>query len=371
MTTRILAVLGAALLLVSCGGGGGGSTGAAPPNGPGPVAPVPTVSGLLGADPARSMTAAERAATSLPRFGSVTQSSNRNAAGVSTDAATASFDGHNLAFAVTRGDGSGLQLDSAAHAVADLTSDGSSPVPGYTGRDWYLLDYTPISASVAYAAVSWDNTDPTDYLAGGYWMHFEGHLPSLAIREVEVGAFVDGPELSGDRALPKLGTATYNGEAGGMYATLYGSDAAASGPPGSTEIGDFGANIVLTADFGEATISGCINCDGSARLSGVFTDGSTGQSRTFGNAPGSASIRLGPTTIGSSAGRPGSFSSEGIALTYPGLTVTRTEGSWGGQFSNIVDAADDPRLVAGTFGARARSSGGSETVFVGAYYAAK
>ena len=52
-----------------------------------------------------------------------------------------------------------------------------------------------------------------------------------------------------------------------------------------------------------------------------------------------------------------------------GRTVTDTSGSWGGQFSNIQDAAGNPRLVAGTTGADWTESDGSRGAFVGAYIA--
>ena len=60
-----------------------------------------------------------------------------------------------------------------------------------------------------------------------------------------------------------------------------------------------------------------------------------------------------------------------MSMSNPYFTVTSTTGSWGGKFSNVQDAAGDPRLVAGTYGGRAVTSGGTESVFVGAYYGLK
>ena len=79
------------------------------------------------------------------QVGSVTQSSNREPAGVSTDAATASFDGHNLAFTVTRGDGSGLQLDGAVHTAADAQVLRSAAEQGMAGRNLKPHRSSPIA----------------------------------------------------------------------------------------------------------------------------------------------------------------------------------------------------------------------------------
>ena len=79
------------------------------------------------------------------QVGSVTQSSNRSAAGVSTDAATASFDGHNLAFTVTRRDGSGLQLDWAVHTAADAQVLRSAAEQGMAGRNLKPHRSSPIA----------------------------------------------------------------------------------------------------------------------------------------------------------------------------------------------------------------------------------
>ena len=95
MNTRLLAAAAAALFLTACGGGGG----------PGPVASAdkamqdiitetPDVSAADVQDTASTISAASQAGSSLPAFGSVTQSANRSgASGVSTDRASTEFDG--------------------------------------------------------------------------------------------------------------------------------------------------------------------------------------------------------------------------------------------------------------------------------------
>ena len=367
MTTRTIAALAAAaslLFLAACGGGGGGGGGSSNSMPVPPPPPAPTVADAQSADPAAVRAAGARAATSLQNFGSVTQSSNRGVSGITTDAASASFDGSNLQVTVRRQDGSSLALNSATDTVEDLTTDGPSPLFDHTARDWYLLNYTNTSVSVAYAAVSWDRTDPTDYLAGGYWMHLEGDFSTPTITGAEIGAFVDGPELSGTPTMPVLGTASYQGAAQGLYAYEYGSGHVGV-PRGSTEIGEYQGIAGLTADFGANTISGCIGCTGGIRVVGIVAT-PDGYTEDF-DATVAARMRLGAATFGSS----GTFTSRDISIELAGRTVTSTNGSWGGRFSTIQDNAGDPRLVAGTTGAEWNESDGSKGVFIGAYFATK
>ena len=359
MTTRILSAVTAALLLVSCGGGGGGG---GSPSTPGGGDQAPTRSDVQSANPGAARTAAAQAATNLPAFGSVTQSSNRGVAGVTDDAASASFDGRNVSLTVRRKDGSRFSLNGATDRFGSVP--GSSTVPGHSFRGDGLLTHTDTSLSLAAVYVSWDNTDPTDYLAGGYWMHAAGSTVPLNITGIEIGAFVDGPELSGAPTVTKLGTATYTGSAGGLYAYRYGSTRD-DVPSGSIEIGEFGADASLTANFGAGTISGCLGCNGGATVSGVGT-APNGQTFAFIDVVIPARVRLGATPIGNA----GSFRGTNVSVEITGTTVTGTNGSWGGRFSTVSDADGDPRVAAGTAGADWREADGSQGSFVGAWYGA-
>ncbi len=362
MTSRSIAALAALSLQAACGGGGSGGSPKTPGQADSTPPSKPSAMSVHAANPAESHRATMAAATSIPAFGSVTQSSNRNASDVTTDAASASFDGTDLQLTVRRQDGSSIALDSADDAAARQSY--SPPVQGASGRTYGLLDFTETSISAASVTVSWDNSDPTDYLAGGYWMHFEGTTAPLRITGVELGAFVDGPELSGAASLPNLGTARYNGDAGGLYAVRYGSGSGV--PAGSTETGEFTANIALTADFANSTISGCIGCDGSGVTDYIFVDASTGRAREVSGESSESSFHLSPASIDNS----GRFRGTTVRWAHPDATVTSTEGSWAGQFSNVA-VNGDPRLVAGTVGAHAQTSLGTEVVFVGAWYGAR
>ena len=150
-----------------------------------------------------------------------------------------------------------------------------------------------------------------------------------------------------------------------MFAQTWGTDDP-DAAPGSTMIGTYAAIVDLTANFGENTISGCVGCTGSVELSGLFEDGRTGVVTEEAGTSDSV-LRLGPASIESD----GSFRNRRVSLSNPNYAIASSSGSWGGKFSNRQDAAGDPRLVAGTYGGKAETSGGTETTFVGAYYANK
>ncbi len=348
--TVAVAATFALLTLAACGGGGGGTASNGGPSGPDAT---PTLAEAQIANPGATRNAGAQAAGNLPNFGSVTQSSNGGSvAGVTGDAASASFDGRNVRLTVRRTDGSRIVLDAAIDRIG---SENYAPVvPGYSYRGDALLTHTTTSVSVAAVYTNWNNSDPTDYLAGGYWMHLSGRSDPLTITGAEIGAFVDGPEISSAPTLTNLGTATYSGEAGGLYA--YGSSMGA-------EIGEFAAAAALTAKFNANTISGCIGCNGGVFVTGVAT-GANGQTQTFADVHVPARLRLGAASIGSD----GAFRNRDVTLERDDATVTQTSGSWGGRFSNVPTQAGDPRLVAGTAGAEWTESDGGQGVVVGAWF---
>ena len=350
MRMRISAAL-AALLLAACGGGGGGGTSSnGGPSGPGAA---PSLAEAQATNPGATRNAGAQAAGNLPNFGSVTQSSNAGSvAGVTGDAASTSFDGRNVRLTVRHSDGSRLVFDAATDRIG--SKNYAPVVPGYSYRGDALLTHTDTSVSVAAVYTNWNNADPADYLAGGYWMHLEGRADPLEITGAEIGAFVDGPEISSAPTLPNLGTATYSGQAGGFYG--YRSS-------GGAEIGEFEAAMTLTANFNVNTISGCIGCNAGVFVTGI-TAGANGQTQTFADVHVPARLRLGAASFGSD----GAFRNRDVVLERDDATVTQTSGSWGGRFSNVPTQAGDPRLVAGTAGAEWTEADGSQGVVVGAWF---
>ena len=351
------------LVLSGCFGGSGSARG--------PIVDAITdllpdlpLSDVQTAKPAEALDAAAQAATALPRFGSVTQSTNRNN-GVSSDTATTTFDGRNLTVNIMREDGSSIRLDTAGNAVT--TALGTPLIAGYSTRDWGLLSVTRDAAAVAYTVVSWVNDDPSDYLAGGYWLYLPRGDDLSFTGDIEAGAFVHGPEfsLSNPPTLPIQGRAIYNGPAQGFYAYQYGYNWA-DVAQGSAEVGEYFGTASLTADFGDGTIDGCVGCVGAVTLSGYRVDGSSG--RTIGITDSTnVQIHLGETPFASD----GTFRSNEVRVVSPGRTVTRSSGAWGGKFSNVPDSVGDPRLVVGTTGGEFLEDDGSRGVFLGAFLGRK
>ena len=209
----------------SGGGSGGGGNGNG--GGSGPTGPPPIVGNVQSANPGATLSVASQTAANKPRFGSVgsvTQSSNG-------DAASASFDGRHVRVTIRRANGSSVAFNSGSHGY--VTESGNSL------RGDAMLISTDTSVTLAAVTTNWNNADPSNYMAGGYWMHFKGRANPLEVMGVEVGAFVDGPEISGVPTLPVSGRATYTGMAGGFYGYRHGST-------GLTQAGDFTANASLT-----------------------------------------------------------------------------------------------------------------------------
>ena len=383
---RHLAALVAALCLAipfalaACGGGGGAPAKTATPA-PADPTPAPTEAdrnSVRTADSGKTLESARRAADSLPRFESVTQSTNRNASGITTDRARAAFNGAGVAVTVTRADGSTLTLDSSDSVHSYTLPNRVFRIlgPARIGRAWLTANIADRAATVSRLAVTTANDDSNDWLASGYWLHIAGQnllATAPTVTRAEMGAFVDGPELRSPPNLPTTQRAHYEGLGAGAYATRYGSGYTARGiTPGSSEIGEFRGIIELNASFANNTISGCFGCKGNLLFTGVFEDGATGAQRTFEDVPTDYQLRLGTAQIESN----GTFRADNVTLSsarvrQAGLGFTEDSGSWGGKFSNIPGTHNEPRLAAGTFGGRAALSDGSQAAYIGAFVAGK
>ena len=184
-------------------------------------------------------------------------------------------------------------------------------------------------------------------------MHITGDIdtPPTAGSRVEFGAFVDGPELEGSPTLPVLGTATYEGVAGGGYAVVYGTDA--SVPSGTTEVGSFDAQLLLVADFGTRRIGG--------KVHSIHVD--PGADAPFAIIPVPYELNLG------ASGFDEELFTGSVTMTSldPEIRITRSGGSWGGKFSNMPDGDGNPRLVAGTVGGEFTTAGGTQAGYIGAF----
>ena len=275
------------------------------------------------------------------------------------------FSGPHLRVFLTLQDGTEVSVNTADDAVA--TSPAPTPIPGHQARSWTFVKDGDIGASVAHGVVSWDPADPADYLMAGWWAQFPGqHIPDLDFAGSIQAAIVDGPEI--DPAfppeLPLEGQATYIGQAGGLYAYVPGSDWGED--EGAYVLDEYEGEITLTADFADATLSGCIGCTGDLVTRrahfGVFLGDEVRDAQAV--AAG-YELHLGVTPLNPD----GTFEHDGVEVRHPDRTITNSEGFWGGVVSNRQDADGNPRLAAGFSDAAFEESDGSAGLFYGTFVA--
>ena len=262
-----------------------------------------------------------------------------------------------LDIVIDRAGGDSISLNTAQHSLEGDTE--TSPVTGRQFTDALVYRHDASRFTLGRVAVDWAHDDPMDYLAGGYWIHATGDVDAGDISGAELGAFVDGPELRGTPSLPVTGTATYSGFAAGAFTALrgieYGHD------EGRQDIGEFEADVSLTADFANATIAGSLDnivVDYIATSPDGQVEAHGGESVGFG-------LTLGEVPIGAN----GTFDGTNLVLSHPRIPVA-TQGSWGGRFSTANDVDGNPRIVAGTVGGTGSTLGGTVVSFVGGFYGA-
>lgn len=207
------------------------------------------------------------------------------------DVVNTTFDGRRYTVRVERPEAPDLMFDTETDGIVSDDDPRGPVVPGHgPATYWTMLRPSPEGATVSAHFISWDNSDPGDYLAAGYWLHLSevsAQGRPLDFENAQAGAFMDGPELQGQASsnFPITGQASYFGHAQGYYVGRFGSDPANPQiTAGSTEAGGFGSAIQLTADFEDRTIGGCMGCQiGHHPLQGivldelVFVDGATGE----------------------------------------------------------------------------------------------
>ena len=128
--------------------------------------------------------------------------------------------------------------------------------PNHSSREWLLAENHHDGKILAYAVVSWNDTDPADYLAAGWWLVYPPGVPYWMEDEATRGVFIDGPELdpTAPPELPTAGTATYVGAAGGLYAYRYGR--AWGELADTTDLTEFTGPMALIADFDQSLLTG-------------------------------------------------------------------------------------------------------------------
>ncbi|MCY4430212.1 MAG: hypothetical protein OXC11_07445 [Rhodospirillales bacterium] len=236
--------------------------------------------------------------------------------------------------------------------------------PNHSSREWILGDNHYDGRVFLYALVSWDNADPADYLAAGWWLLYPPDVPIWAFEAATRGVFLDGPELdpANPPDLPLMGTASYVGSMGGLYTYNYGR--AWGELTGSAEITEFNGPLSLTADFDQNRLTGCLGCQASIET-----------------APGRHLAPAVPWGADDPAALPadydlhfaasfdaaGAFEDTEITVTHPERTITNAAGTWRGQFSNVPDADGTPRRVVGSTDVHFSEDDGSLGRFTGIF----
>ena len=349
----------ASLTLAACGGGGGGG---------GSVGATDTTDMTSTSDPVENTTSTDdaqaqsfkTAATALPKYGSVTQSSNVDANGRTTDQASATFDGITAEITVTREDGSTFIFDSSDDAwLSGVINPNRQFVPPGQTDVQYSYHVHEDSESLFFASYierGWG--DSGNWYVGGYWIRSEGN-PYLAQAAVELGAYIDSPEIDSASlpTLPDTGSATYTGGAQGVYYHDY--------VDSSREIGQYIGDMTLNIDFATGALDYCTGCDEDTLLYGhyVSADGATSR---FTAVPNELIYRA--TAVVQSNG---TFETQSTSLTRTAGSqrspVVFNQGSLGGTFSNMLDVNSNPRAVMGTGGGEYEFANGESGAWVGSF----
>ena len=351
------AAVSTCLFVSACGGGGDTRPVSVEP-------PSAAMRELIAAAPSASYEPIKRYSEALPNFGSITQSVNTNSDGITLDTTETAFDGNVFSLHVRRPNTEDIRLNTQEGSWS--VSAHSSVIPndqGRRARKWQLQQSVQ-DHLVADVMVTWDDENHGDYLAGGYWMVLHPAVVSDVSR-IEIGAFVDGPEVALESRpfLPVTGTASYAGNASGMYAVEYAVEYIS--PAGGVELANWSGSAQLTVNFGSDTIGGCIGCGRGLDFAGIFIDGLTGDQSTF-SGRYNWGLRLGPSVIDGN----GTFRDYNVVVEHAGEAL-ESDGAWGGRFSNINDPASAvPRLVAGTVGGHYNFPGRSRGGFAGSFFAA-
>ncbi len=262
-------------------------------------------------------------------------------------------------------DGRTRTLDTTRHREQSWAVHLPRPTqPDYSSREWLLAENHHDGKILLYTVASWNDADPTDYLAAGWWLVYPPDVPIWAFESATRGVFLDGPELDPAKPpdLPLTGTASYMGTAGGLYTYQYGRDWGELAK--SSEYTEFAGPISLTANFDQSRLTGCLGC-----LELIET------------APGRhlfpAVPWQGPDPAASPAdydlyfaasfGAAGAFEDTDIRVTHPDRTITRTAGTWRGQFSNVPDVDGHPRRVVGSTDVHFAEADGSVGHFTGIF----
>ncbi|MYA28306.1 MAG: transferrin-binding protein-like solute binding protein [Nitrospira sp. SB0666_bin_27] len=236
--------------------------------------------------------------------------------------------------------------------------------PNHSSREWLLVDNHYDGRVLLYAVVDWDNADTTDYLAAGWWLAYPPNVPVWGFEAATRGVFLDGPELNPANPpdLPLTGTATYVGGMGGLYTYQYGRNWGELAD--ASEIAEFAGTVLLTADFDQNRLTGCMGCVEPIEIAP--------RTHLFAVIPrGTPDPAALPADYDlhfeASFGANGAFEDTAITVMHPDRTITNYAGTWQGQFSNVPDVDGNPRRVVGSTDVHFAEDDGSQGRFTGIF----
>ena len=273
------------------------------------------------------------------------------------------FDGTKLRVFLTLDDGTVASVDTADDVIEVLP--GRTPMPGHAAQAFTFLKVSGPDTSLAHALLSWDPDNPADYLTFGWWAQFvDQHPPELSLADAMQYALVDGPELDHgiEPTLPVDGTATYEGQAGGLYTYVAGSDWGEN--EGEFLIDEYQGTVTLAADFADGTVKGCVGCVGDLVTQRAHFGVILGRELIdVEGVPADYELHLATAIVRED----GNFERDRVTVRHPERNVTLSEGFWGGALSSRPDAHGNPRLIAGFSGAYYEESDGSSGEFFGSF----
>ena len=367
---KLLSFVGTALValcLSACGGGGSGGSGSLmePINTPPSMTTlsIEETGGRTGSPIASLLGNLSEVNENDPIFGSVLYSLDSGTSRPTRLETTFALD--RLTLGIARTNGTTTTLDTDQDIVADVTrllpQDNSVTNRPAGSVTVYRADETTFTASTM--LVEWSNDDVTDYLAGGHWIHLNTTAPAW-----EIGAFIDGPAFDDAVTMPVLGTATYRGIATGVYLSTHGTDTQA--PTGTFEQGEYDGRVQLTADFGTMSISGRLDQVGLSEVLQIPpSGGATLEDNYFPDRVATDyEVVFKPTPLMSDGTFEG-LRQDGVFLS-DSLDIAESEGDWAGRFSNVNDAAGNPRAVAGAHRNFFQTTGNTQALMTGAFYGA-
>ena len=240
-------------------------------------------------------------------------------------------------------------------------------IPGHVAQSWLMVRPEAGGTQMAYVIISWDDNDPTDYLAGGWWSVFPQDEKEVDLFTADVlKHFVEGPEIdpTNPPVLPVTGTATYAGISSGLFQYIE-----AVGYARNYMFSEFLAPIQMTADFDAGVVQGCIGCTGEITAGEVHI-ASLLQSETAAATPradpSSYELHFGPVGWRED----GTVYQEAMTVMHKSRTIAESKGGvFGAQFSNRPVETGEPRLMAGSYRANFEEESGSFGVFNGSFEA--